>query len=70
MTDAKNPLGSLERWEKHKAEGRPISEHILNILKAGLSAAPFAGSIASLLTDYIPSSRARRLEEFTENYGP
>lgn len=41
-------------------------EHILNILKAGLATAPFCGGIASLMTDYIPSSKQRRLEEFAE----
>jgi hypothetical protein len=67
VTEAQKGPGALERWQRLKDEGRPISEHILNILKAGLSAAPFTGAIASLLTDYIPSSRARRLEEFAEH---
>jgi hypothetical protein len=40
------------------------SEHILNVLKAGLSTAPFMGGIASLIEDYIPTSKKRRLEEF------
>ncbi len=55
---------TVERWKALQKEGRGFAEHILNILKAGLSAAPFAGAIASLMSDYIPSSRARRLEEF------
>jgi len=41
-------------------------EHFLNILKAGLSTAPFCGGIASLLSDYIPSTRFTRLESFVE----
>lgn len=41
-------------------------EHILNILKAGLSTAPFCGGIASLMNDYIPSSKQERIEEFAE----
>jgi len=41
-------------------------EHILNVLKAGLATAPFCGGIASLMSDYIPSSKMRRLEEFAE----
>jgi len=41
-------------------------EHILNILKAGLATAPFCGGIASLLSDYIPSSKMNRLESFTK----
>ncbi len=40
-------------------------EHILNVLKAGLSSAPFMGGIASLIEDYIPTSKKKRLEEFT-----
>lgn len=42
----------------------PPSEHILNALKAGLATAPFCGGLASLITDYIPSAKQRRLEEF------
>lgn len=41
-------------------------EHILNILKAGLATAPLCGGIASLMSDYIPSSKMRRLEAFAE----
>ena len=39
-------------------------EHLINIVKAGLSTAPFCGGIASLMSDYIPSSKQKRLEEF------
>jgi hypothetical protein len=46
--------------------GVPAGEHILNIFKAALATVPFAGGISSLITDYIPSSRSRRLEEFAE----
>lgn len=42
------------------------AEHILNVLKAGLATAPFCGGIASLMSDYIPSSKQKRLEEFAE----
>lgn len=66
MTNDERQKSALERWEKAKAEGRPIAEHILNILKAGLSIAPFAGAIASLITDYIPTARSQRLEQFAE----
>jgi hypothetical protein len=57
---------SLEKWERPKEEGQPIAEHILIILKAGLSAAPFTDAIASVMMDYIASSKTRRLEEFAE----
>ncbi|MGD0005847.1 MAG: hypothetical protein ABSE06_16660 [Anaerolineaceae bacterium] len=66
MVDTENHQAAIERWQRFKTEGRPVSEHILNILKAGLSAAPFMGAIASLLTDYIPTYRANRLEQFSE----
>src|SRR5690606_36262179 len=42
----------------------PPGEHLLNLLKAGLATTPFCGGIASLMTDYIPSTKQQRLEEF------
>lgn len=41
-------------------------EHILNVLKAGLATAPFCGGIASLMSDYIPCSKRKRLNQFAE----
>ena len=67
MTTDDRSGSAIERWERLQRGGRGIAEHILNILKAGLSAAPFVGAIASLMSDYIPSSRARRLEEFARS---
>jgi hypothetical protein len=49
-----------------KAAATGKAEHILNILKAGLATTPFCGGIASLLSDYIPSSKFKRLERFAE----
>ncbi len=66
MNNQQHDESALAKWERQKAEGQPIAEHILNILKAGLSAAPFTSAIASLMTDYIPSSKTKRLEEFAE----
>jgi hypothetical protein len=57
---------ALARWQRLQREGRGVSEHVLNIVKASLSAAPFAGAIASLMADYIPSSRMKRIEEFAK----
>jgi len=57
---------ALAKWRAQKELGRPIAEHILNIIKAGLSAAPIAGAIASLMSDYIPEARSTRLEEFAQ----
>ncbi len=56
---------TLQRIERAVSES-PAAETILNIFKAALSTAPFTGGIASLITDYIPSSRFRRLEEFAQ----
>ena len=39
---------------------------ILNIFKATLATAPFCGGIASLISDYIPSARFQRVEEFAQ----
>lgn len=52
-------IGRLERLTTGKQ-----GETIVNILKAGLASTPFCGGIASLINDYIPSARLRRLEEF------
>jgi len=55
----------LSKKNEGKNSSSPV-EHILNILKAGLSTAPFCGGIASLMNDYIPSSKQKRIETFTE----
>lgn len=46
--------------------GSPAAETVLNIFKAVLASTPFTAGISSLITDYIPSSRFRRLEDFAE----
>ena len=56
---------SLVKKVERIASSNP-GEHILNILKAGLATAPFCGGIASLMSDYIPSAKMRRLEAFAE----
>jgi len=66
MTDDRRG-SAVKRWQRMQKEGPGIAQHVLNVLKAGLSAAPFTGAIASLMTDYIPSSRMRRLEEFARS---
>jgi hypothetical protein len=67
MSDEHQNETAVARLEHVQREGRSVAEHVLNILKAGLSAAPFAGAIASLLSDYIPSNRSRRIEEFAHS---
>ncbi|MFT7043641.1 MAG: hypothetical protein ACJAW7_002403 [Candidatus Azotimanducaceae bacterium] len=64
MTDEK-PIGkALESGAK-----LPFGEHLVNVLKAALASAPFAGGIASLMSDYIPNRRHERLEEFAGSLG-
>ncbi len=46
------------------ATGSGAAEAIVNIFKATLATVPFGGGIASLVSDYIPSARFKRLEEF------
>lgn len=56
----------IERIENQlKKSG--INEHIVNVFKAAFATVPFAGGIATLMSDYIPSQRQKRLEEFAEN---
>lgn len=54
---------SLAEKIKEGGSSSPV-EHIINILKAGLATAPFCGGIASLMSDYIPTSKQKRIEEF------
>jgi len=48
--------------------GQNPTEHLLNILTAGLATVPFCGGIASLMTDYIPSMKQKRLEAFADQF--
>ena len=57
-------VGNRMTLEQVLDENAPL-EKILTLLKAGLATTPFAGGIASLLSDHIPSARFRRLENFT-----
>lgn len=60
MTESEKSLVELLK-EGHSTKA---SAHILNVLKAGCATAPFMGGIASLIEDYIPTSKKKRLEEF------
>jgi len=44
----------------------PASDHIINAVKAILSTVPFGGGLASLMSDYIPSSKHSRIINFTK----
>jgi hypothetical protein len=44
-------------------------DHLLNVLKAMLNAVPIVGgSLASLLSDYIPKAREVRLKDFLADF--
>ena len=51
---------SLTQILEERNASSPV-EHILNVIKAGLATAPFCGGIASLMNDYIPSSKQNKL---------
>jgi len=48
MNNQQHDESALEKWERQKAEGQHIAEHILNIIKAVLSAVPFTGATARI----------------------
>lgn len=54
----------LQKMKKTTSSNK--TEHIVNVLKAGLATAPFCGGIASLMSDYIPSAKVERLEQFAK----
>lgn len=62
MSQEKNTL--LQKIERSTSSDK--CEHLINILKAGLATTPFCGGIASLMSDYIPSSKFHRLEQFAK----
>lgn len=57
---------TIKKFEE-KLKDSKYPEHIINGFKAILSTVPFTGGIASLISDYIPSQRELRLEEFVES---
>ena len=54
-------MKSINEINKHSA-----SDHIVNAIKAILSTVPFGGGLASLMSDYIPSSKHSRIIDFTK----
>jgi hypothetical protein len=69
MSRKRSQETSLAKKVRSAVRDRPAGEHVLNVVKAGLASFPAGASIASLLTDYIPSQRHKRLEEFVERLG-
>ena len=59
-------MTTIKKFEG-KLRDSKYPEHIISGITAILATVPFAGGIASLISDYIPSQRELRLQEFTEN---
>ena len=65
MSNESENKKSLAERVKRIAQSN-VAEHILNVFKAGLATTPFAGGVAALMSDYIPTAKQKRLEEFAE----
>ncbi len=59
-------MTTIKKFEG-KLRDSKYPEHVVNGITAILATVPFAGGIASLITDYIPSQRELRLQAFTES---
>jgi len=66
MMEEINEKNKLIREIKDEIQSVPPGEHIFNIFKATLALLPIGASIASLLTDYIPNSKFKRISEFAK----
>lgn len=63
MSDSKSELAKQAQNLGKSTAG----DHVANIIKAALNAVPIlGGSVASLIDDYIPESRQKRIEEFSK----
>ncbi len=60
-----NPYNEVEISIKQSIETTPKKDHVVNIVKATLSAIPIVGGpLASLMGDYIPKKKEERLVNF------
>lgn len=66
MKNEKEKKDKIISKVKGKVLSVPIGEHILYLFKAGLSSLPIGSAISSLLTDYIPGARFKRVENFAK----
>jgi len=64
MKNEKEKKDKIISKVKGKVLSIPRGEHILYLFKAGLSGLPIGSAISSLLTDYIPGARFKRVENF------
>jgi len=54
---------------KDEIKSTSPSEHIFNLMTAALASLPIGASIGSLLKDYIPSAKFKRIEDFAKQLG-
>jgi len=72
MSNKKNTLvkvnkkNTLVKVIKEEIKSTSINEHILNIITAGLASVPIGAFFASLIKDYIPNAKLRRIEDFAK----
>jgi len=59
-----NKKNKLVKEVKDIIKSIPIGEHVFNVLTAILASVPIGASFTSLLKDYIPNARFRRIDKF------
>lgn len=59
-----NKKNKLVKEVKEIIKSTPIGEHVFNIFRAALASVPIGASFASLLKDYIPDARFKRIDGF------
>jgi hypothetical protein len=62
----KHDFMNIEKSIDDQVRKHPSIERFVSLLKAGGNLHPVVGSIVSLVTDYIPSQRQVRFEDFTK----
>ena len=65
MFDEASEKNKLMNEIKNNIKSTSASEHISNVILATLASFPIAASFASLLKNYIPEARFKRIDEFT-----
>jgi hypothetical protein len=63
MTNERN---KLLKEIKEEIKSTSASEHIFNIITAALASVPTGASFASLIKDYIPNAKFKRIENFAK----
>lgn len=64
--ESDNKINKLVKEVKEIIKSTPIGEHVFNIFTAALASVPIGASFASLLKDYIPDARFKRIDRFAK----